>query len=105
MLDALREPQALQVANKAGAPLLTKREVAVCRCVAVGLTNRKTAARLNLREHTVKNYVFWILDKLGVSSRVELVLYVASQVPGRASDIETNSELLPSPIAAAAAVY
>jgi hypothetical protein len=28
-----------------------------------------------LTEHTVKNYLFRIFDKLGVSSRVEVVLY------------------------------
>jgi len=31
---------------------------------------------LKLTEHTVKNYLFRIFDKLGVSSRVEVVLYV-----------------------------
>ncbi len=105
VLEALREPQPLQVANKAGVPLLTKREMAVVQCVAEGLTNRETAKQLNLSEHTVKNYMFRIFDKLGVSSRVELVLYVASQMPGRAGYSETKSEALPSPIAAAAALY
>ena len=33
------------------------------------------AQRLKLTEHTVKNYLFRIFDKLGVSSRVEVVLY------------------------------
>ena len=105
VLEALREPQPLQVANKAGVPLLTKREMAVVQCVAEGLTNRETAAQLNLSEHTVKNYMFRIFDKLGVSSRVELVLYVASQMPSRASFIEAKSESLPSTMAAAAAMY
>jgi hypothetical protein len=45
------------------------------RCVAEGLTNREIAQRLKLTEHTVKNYLFRIFDKLGVSSRVEVVLY------------------------------
>jgi DNA-binding NarL/FixJ family response regulator len=80
VLAALREPQPLRVVNSTGIPLLTKREMAVVKCVAEGLTNRETAAQLNLSEHTVKNYMFRIFDKLGVSSRVELVLYVASQV-------------------------
>ena len=80
VLEALRESQPLRVANKAGVPLLTQREMAVVQCVAEGLTNREVAAHLKLSEHTVKNYMFRIFDKLGVSSRVELVLYVASQM-------------------------
>lgn len=85
VLAALREPQPLRVVNSTGVPLLTKREMAVVKCVAEGLTNRETAAQLNLSEHTVKNYMFRIFDKLGVSSRVELVLYVASQLQSEPS--------------------
>ena len=44
--------------------------------MAEGLSNREIARRLKLTEHTVKNYLFRIFDKLGVSSRVEVVLYV-----------------------------
>jgi DNA-binding NarL/FixJ family response regulator len=46
--------------------------------VAEGLQNREIAKELKLSEHTIKNYLFHIFDKLGVSSRVELVLYAAS---------------------------
>jgi DNA-binding NarL/FixJ family response regulator len=55
--------------------LLTKREQDVVRLVAEGLTNRDIAAQLKLSEHTVRNYLFRVFDKLGVSTRVELVLY------------------------------
>jgi DNA-binding CsgD family transcriptional regulator len=58
--------------------LLSRREVEVVRCVAVGLSNREIAQRLGLTEHTVKNYLFRIFDKLGVSKRVEVVLYAYS---------------------------
>lgn len=57
---------------------LSRRELDVTRCVAEGLTNREIAARLGLTEHTVKNYLFRIFDKVGVSSRVELVLFALS---------------------------
>jgi ATP/maltotriose-dependent transcriptional regulator MalT len=43
-----------------------------------GLQNREIARELNLSEHTIKNYLFRIFDKLGVSSRVELILYAVS---------------------------
>jgi DNA-binding NarL/FixJ family response regulator len=54
--------------------LLTPREQAVVHLVADGLSNREIAAQLNLSQHTVKNYLFRVFDKIGVSSRVELVL-------------------------------
>jgi hypothetical protein len=53
--------------------------------VAEGLTNREIAHRLKLTEHTVKNYLFRIFDKLGVSSRVEVVLYALGNTDSRVS--------------------
>src|SRR5437763_241036 len=52
----------------------------VVRWVAEGLTNREIAAQLDLSEHTVKNYLFRIFEKLGISNRMELILYVVSQL-------------------------
>lgn len=60
---------------------LSKREQDVVQGVADGLSNRDIAHRLNLTEHTVKNYLFRVFDKLEVSSRVEVVLY-AFGLPG-----------------------
>ncbi len=54
--------------------LMTKREADVVRLAIEGLSNREIARELGLTEHTVKNYLFRIFDKLGVSNRVELVL-------------------------------
>jgi DNA-binding NarL/FixJ family response regulator len=85
-------------------PLLTEREMTVVQCVAEGLTNREVAAQLNLSEYTVKNYMFRIFDKLGVSSRVELVLFVASQMASTTSSISAKPEVLPRTMAAAAAI-
>ena len=59
-----------------GRSQLTRREVEVANLIAHGLTNREIAEQLQLQEHTVKNYVFNIFDKLRVSNRVELVLYI-----------------------------
>jgi DNA-binding Lrp family transcriptional regulator len=57
--------------------------------VAEGLSNREIAQRLGLTEHTVKNYLFRIFDKLGVSKRVEVVLYAYSL--GSAPDVADSS--------------
>ena len=74
LLDALAHRPLGGCLNLTGG-VLSARETDVVRCVAEGLTNRETAERLKLTEHTVKNYLFRIFDKLGVSSRVEVVLY------------------------------
>ena len=74
VLEALAQP-ALPSSLTLTAGLLSARETDVVRCVAEGLTNREIAQRLKLTEHTVKNYLSRIFDKLGVSSRVEVLLY------------------------------
>ena len=75
LLEAIAEPVPMSFVSANGDALLSTRELDVVRCVAEGLSNREIAQRLTLREHTVKNYLFRIFDKLGVSSRVEVVLY------------------------------
>lgn len=57
---------------------LSKRELEVAELVAEGLSNRQISQQLGLSEHTIKNYLFHIFEKLGMSSRVELVLYARS---------------------------
>jgi DNA-binding NarL/FixJ family response regulator len=68
----------LMVMNSSGVKLLTPREEQVVALVADGLCNRAVALELRLSEHTVKKYLFRIFDKLGISSRVELVLYAVN---------------------------
>ena len=79
LLDALGEALPLRTVDTRGAALLSRREQEVVRCVAEGLSNREIAQRLSLTEHTVKNYLFRIFDKLGVSKRVEVVLFAYSR--------------------------
>jgi DNA-binding CsgD family transcriptional regulator len=66
----------MRLVKSAGEPVLSKREQDVVRGVTEGLSNREIARCPGLTEPTAKNYLFRIFDKLGVSSRVEVVLYV-----------------------------
>jgi DNA-binding NarL/FixJ family response regulator len=75
LMDLISEVPSLRVLNASGNDLLTPREEQVVALVAEGLSNRGVARELSLSEHTVKKYLFRIFEKLGVSTRVELVLY------------------------------
>ena len=101
LLDALRESEPMRLLDSRGEAILSKREQEVVGCVAEGLSNREIASRLKLTEHTVKNYLFRIFDKLGVSSRVEVVLYVfrlRKDVGGEGNGNHTGPTLLsPAP--------
>ena len=78
LMDLISEVPSLRVLNSAGTSLLTPREEQVVALVAEGLSNREIARELNLSEHTIKKYLFRIFEKLGVSTRVELVLYAVN---------------------------
>ena len=75
ILEAVESPEPLPAANPKSNNQLRKREKEVLACVAAGLNNRQIAEQLCLSEHTVKNYLFRLCDKVGRSGRVELMLY------------------------------
>jgi DNA-binding CsgD family transcriptional regulator len=70
-----------------GSDLLTKREVGVVDLVAAGLTNRDISLQLHLSEHTVRNYLFRIFNKVGTSNRLELALYAIHRREGHDQQI------------------
>ena len=78
LIETVTQVPSLRMVNARGSRLLTAREEQVVALVADGLSNREVARELGLSEHTVKKYLFHIFDKLGISSRVELVLYAVS---------------------------
>jgi DNA-binding NarL/FixJ family response regulator len=75
VLEAFSRSASFRIVDAKGARLLTKREESIVRLVEDGLTNRQIARDLRLSEHTVRNNLFRIFDKVGVSTRVELALY------------------------------
>jgi len=86
LIDAVTQVPALRVVNSGGARLLTPREEQVVALAADGLSNREIARELRLSEHTIKKYLFRIFEKVGVSSRVELVLYAVNQAERREAE-------------------
>ncbi len=79
LVRSLSLPRSINIVNQLGDSILSKREEQVLHLLADGLSNRELAKALSLSEHTVKNHLFRIFDKLGVSSRIEAVLYAVSQ--------------------------
>jgi DNA-binding NarL/FixJ family response regulator len=95
LLNALRREAMVRVVSSPGMKSLAAREFQVADLVAEGLPNREVALKLGLTEHTVSNYLFRIYNKLGISSRVELALYVMKdrERPDAASGCENGSRL------------
>lgn len=75
VLEEFSRRASVQVVSNMGQALLTVREEEIVHLVEDGLTNRQIAMKLGLSEHTVRNNLFRIFEKLGVSTRVELALY------------------------------
>ena len=86
VVEVLSQVPSLHMVNSRGIRLLTPREEQVVALVADGLSNREVAHELCLSEHTIKKYLFRIFDKLGISSRVELVLYALSHGGSRQAE-------------------
>jgi two-component system nitrate/nitrite response regulator NarL len=106
LLDAFRSIPAPVVSGSGVTNPLTMRELQVVRKASQGKTNRAIAAELGLSEHTIKNYLFHAFEKLGVSSRIELLFYLttqgrnfgtiatedAAELPASSSDREASSD-------------
>jgi DNA-binding NarL/FixJ family response regulator len=79
VIETLAASPNLRAMGGKGLKVLSKRENEVVHYLAQGLTNREIAQRMDLSQHTIKNYLFRVFDKLGVSSRVELLFMTLSQ--------------------------
>ena len=78
VLKGLTAREPVHVLNVLGIPLLTEREEQIVQLVAEGLPSGEIASKLKVSAHTVKNHLFRIYEKLGVSTRSELILYALS---------------------------
>lgn len=78
VLSTLAGLPAMRLVDSRGTALLSRREQDVVGWLAAGFTNSQIARQLNLSENSVRNYLARIYNKLGVSSRLEAVLYAKS---------------------------
>jgi DNA-binding NarL/FixJ family response regulator len=82
---------------------LTCAEIRIATMVWCGSTNPEIAAKVGSSEQSVKNHLRNIFDKLGVWSRLELALYIASHGGRRWAEPLTASPAAATLSAAAAA--
>ncbi len=79
LLDVTRQLLRHQELLQSRKPVLTGRELEVLQLVAQGQTSREIGVLLFISENTVKNHIRNILDKLGLHSRNEAVLYAVRE--------------------------
>lgn len=75
---------------------LTRREKTIISYLMQGWRNREIARHLTITEQTVKNHLRSIYDKVGVSDRLELVLYAIHQrmelPPVQPAEMESHAQ-------------
>jgi DNA-binding NarL/FixJ family response regulator len=79
MIEALNEGTPRALVGARGECLLTTRENEIVVLIAEGLSNRAAARQLLVSENAIKKALLRIFEKLGISNRVELVLYALAQ--------------------------
>jgi DNA-binding NarL/FixJ family response regulator len=79
LLEALRSAPSFDGIEAAKIDLLSPRELQVAEAAAQGQSNKQIANQLALSEHTIKNYLIRVFEKLGVSNRFELLFLLFSE--------------------------
>jgi two-component system nitrate/nitrite response regulator NarL len=79
LLEALTSAPSFEGIEAENVDLLSPRELQVAEGAAQGQSNKEIANRLGLSEHTIKNYLIRIFEKLGVSNRFELLFLLFSE--------------------------
>lgn len=62
--------------------VLTSREKQIVDLIANGLSNKEIATHLHIATHTVKSHVHNILEKLALSSRLQIAAFAHRREPG-----------------------
>jgi DNA-binding NarL/FixJ family response regulator len=105
-VEALSSAAARRHFNVDELKTLSRREQEVAAALSDGLSNREIAERLQLSPHTVKNHIFRIFEKLGVSSRFELMAALGrrrgSPSPARTVHGKSDEEDMHTPLQQAA---
>lgn len=83
LLGALRNTPSCEGIETGKVDQLSPRELQVAEYAAQGESNKQIAERLGLSEHTVKNYLFHVFEKLGVSNRFELLFLLFRECNGQ----------------------
>ena len=78
IMESLSKASPLKMSGLSARRPLTKREDQIVKLVD-GFSNREVAHKLSLTEHSVSDHLVRIYEKLGISSRVELVLSSAKE--------------------------
>lgn len=94
-VEAIAAAPVVRATDANGFNLLSERELQVVQSLSEGLTNREIAEKMGLSQHTIKNYLFRIFEKLGVSSRIELLFMTLSQA-GAPSPSKSSSNGKPT---------
>jgi DNA-binding CsgD family transcriptional regulator len=95
LLEAVRDAPSCDGIDNDKIKMLSKREVQVAERAAQGYSNKQIAEQFRLSEHTVKNYLSRVFEKLGVSTRFDLLFFLLSSqaresnVAGLGNSIET----------------
>ncbi len=73
LLDEVRDRAVSREASGKGASALSARELEVLRMVAQGHSNQRIATEMNVSPSTVKNHLYSVYQKIGVTSRSQAV--------------------------------
>jgi two-component system nitrate/nitrite response regulator NarL len=84
LLEALGSTPTCEGIDAGKIGVLSHRELQVAEHAAQGQSNRQIADQLGLSEHTIKNYLFRIFEKLGVSNRFELLFLLFKECNAQA---------------------
>jgi DNA-binding NarL/FixJ family response regulator len=94
LLETIRRTPSCDGLEDGKLRMLSKRELQVAEHAAQGKSNKQIADELKLSEHTVKNYLFRVFEKLGVASRFELLFLLFNErkgsVPNRAATFDAS---------------